>query len=116
MRMHQIIDLYIEKRSLFSPGKLESDRTSYPQKGGKNMIPGSQPSATVETCFVRSYRDRLSPWCIVQLLPKMQRRVVARSRRRNDATEHLRVLKRLNPIGTYEILFDPAIEETAIAE
>ncbi|MGV0029327.1 hypothetical protein [Phormidesmis priestleyi] len=104
--------MYIEKRSLFSPGKLESDRTSYPIKGGKNMIPGSQPSATVGDCFVRSYRDRLSPWCIVQLLPKMQRRVVKRFRRRNDATEHLRVLQRLNPSGCYELVFDPAIENS----
>lgn len=82
--------------------------------GGKCMISGSQPSATVGDSFVRSYRDRLSPWCIIQLLPKMQGRVVARFRRRNDATEHLRVLKRLNPIGNYEIVFDPTVEESAI--
>ncbi len=80
------------------------------------MISGSQPSATVGDSFVRSYRDRLSPWCIIQLLPKMQRRVVVRFRRRNDATEHLRVLKRLNPIGDYELLFDAAGQELAQGE
>ena len=80
------------------------------------MISGSQPSATVGDSFVRSYRDRLSPWCIVQLLPKMQRRVVVRFRKRNNATEHLRVLKRLNPIGNYEIVFDPAVEELVTDE
>lgn len=80
------------------------------------MIPGSQPSATVGDSFVRSYRDRLSPWCIVQLLPKMQQRVVVRLRRRNDATEHLRVLRRLNPAGNYEIVFDPAVEELMTSE
>ncbi len=80
------------------------------------MISGSQPSATVGDSFVQSYRDRLSPWCIVQLLPKMQRRVVVRFRKRNNATEHLRVLKRLNPIGNYEIVFDPAVEELATDE
>ena len=80
------------------------------------MISGSQPSATVGDSFVRSYRDRLSPWCIVQLLPKMQRRVVARFRKRNNATEHLQVLKRLNPIGNYEIVFDPAVEELVTDE
>jgi hypothetical protein len=32
-----------------------------------------------------TYLERLSPWCIVKLLPNMQRRVVARCRRRNDA-------------------------------
>ncbi len=76
------------------------------------MIPGSQPSATVGDSFVRSYRDRLSPWCIVQLLPKMQRRIVERFRRRNDGFEHLRVLQRLNPSGCYELVFDPAIENS----
>ena len=80
------------------------------------MISGSQPSSTVGDSFVRSYRDRLSPWCIVQLLPKMQRRVVVRFRKRNNATEHLRVLKRLNPIGNYEIVFDPAVEELVTDE
>lgn len=32
-----------------------------------------------------TYLERLSPWCIVKLLPNMQRQVVARCRRRNDA-------------------------------
>ncbi len=36
-----------------------------------------------------TYLERLSPWCIVKLLPNMQRLVVARCRRRNDAEEHL---------------------------
>jgi hypothetical protein len=31
-----------------------------------------------------TYLERLSPWCIVKLLPDMQRLVVARCRRRND--------------------------------
>lgn len=54
-----------------------------------------------------SYRDRLSPWCIIQLLPQMQRSVVARFRKRNDAEAHLRALQRLNPSLPYEIVFDP---------
>jgi len=36
-----------------------------------------------------TYLERLSPWCIVKLLPNMQRQVVARCRRRNDAEEHM---------------------------
>ena len=32
-----------------------------------------------------TYLKRLSPWCIVKLLPNMQRQVVARCRSRNDA-------------------------------
>jgi hypothetical protein len=62
-----------------------------------------------------TYRDRLSPWCIILLLPQMQRLppaghrppVVARFRRRNDAEAHLQALKRLNPTLHYEIVFDP---------
>jgi hypothetical protein len=54
-----------------------------------------------------SYRDRLSPWCIIQHLPKMQRSAVARFRKRNDAEAHLRALQRLNPAQRYEIVFDP---------
>jgi hypothetical protein len=62
-----------------------------------------------------SYQDRLSPWCIILLLPQMQRlppagrrpSVVARFRKRNDAEAHLQTLKRLNPTLQYEIVFDP---------
>ena len=62
-----------------------------------------------------SYRDRLSPWCIIQLLPQMQRfskgeatqTVVARFRKRNDAEAHLQALRRLNLTLQYEIVFDP---------
>lgn len=53
-----------------------------------------------------TYRDSLSPWCIIQHLPKMQRVIIARFRKRNDAEAHLRVLKRLNATP-YELLFDP---------
>ncbi|MBW4440035.1 MAG: hypothetical protein KME10_02110 [Plectolyngbya sp. WJT66-NPBG17] len=55
-----------------------------------------------------TYRDRLSPWCIVRLLPKMQRIVVCRCRKRNHAFDHLQALKRLNAEANYEIIFDPS--------
>ncbi|WAL61992.1 hypothetical protein [Thermocoleostomius sinensis] len=58
-----------------------------------------------------NYRDRLSPWCIIQLLPKMQRSVVARFRKRHDAEAHLRALRRLNPALHYEIVFDPPLDD-----
>ena len=54
-----------------------------------------------------TYRDRLSPWCIILLFPQMQRAMVARFRQRNDAEAHLQALKRLNPTLQYEIVFDP---------
>lgn len=52
-------------------------------------------------------RDGLSPWCIVRLLPKMQRIVVCRCRKRNHAVEHIRALQRLNRAAVYEVIFDP---------
>jgi len=40
----------------------------------------------------------------------MQGQVVARCRRRNDAEEHLRILRRLLPSARFAIAFDPALE------
>ncbi|MBW4661828.1 MAG: hypothetical protein KME15_24435 [Drouetiella hepatica Uher 2000/2452] len=57
-----------------------------------------------------TYHDRLHPWCIIRLLPKMQRLVVCRFRRRNDAEAHLRTLRQLEPMIECEIIFDVAIE------
>jgi hypothetical protein len=57
-----------------------------------------------------THLERLNPWCIVKLLPNMQGQVVARCRRRNDAEEHLRILRRLLPSARFAIAFDPALE------
>jgi hypothetical protein len=46
------------------------------------------------------------PWCIVRQLPNMQRLVVARFRRRNDAEGYLQILRRLLPASGHVILFD----------
>ncbi|WOD39906.1 hypothetical protein [Nodosilinea sp. E11] len=56
-----------------------------------------------------TYSQQLHPWCIVQHLPQMQRRVVARFRRRNDADAHMKVLYRLSPLAQYSIIFDMEI-------
>lgn len=58
------------------------------------------------------YRQQLHPWCIVQRLPKMQNRVVARLRRRNDADDHRRILRQLIPAAQYTIVFDLSSTET----
>ncbi|MGI0492219.1 hypothetical protein ACN4EG_10420 [Alkalinema pantanalense CENA528] len=42
----------------------------------------------------------------MQHLPNCQRLTVARFRKRNDASEHLKVLRRLYPQGNYEIVFE----------
>ena len=53
-----------------------------------------------------SYSQRLHPWLVVRLLPKMQRMVVARFRNRSDAEGHLYALQRLMPDGKFIIIFD----------
>ena len=55
------------------------------------------------------YRDSLSPWCVIQQLPKLQHAIVARFRKRNDAEDYVKVLRQINPAIGYEIVFDPAI-------
>ena len=57
-----------------------------------------------------TYLERLSPWCLVRLLPNIQRLTVGRFRRRNDAEEHMKILRRLVPEAKYAIVFDPALE------
>lgn len=57
-----------------------------------------------------TYRERLHPWCIIRLLPNLQRITVARFRRRNDAEQHLNVLRRLVPNAAYIVLFDTQVE------
>lgn len=37
----------------------------------------------------------------------MQRTVVARFRRRNEAEAHLKILRQMNPDAEYAIIFDP---------
>ncbi|MFQ4138545.1 hypothetical protein PGN35_019745 [Nodosilinea sp. PGN35] len=54
-----------------------------------------------------AYNQLLHPWCVVQFLPHMQRRTVARFRRRNDADAHLKAMRRLSPSAQYTVMFDP---------
>ncbi|NEQ10391.1 MAG: hypothetical protein F6K37_32010 [Moorea sp. SIO4E2] len=53
-----------------------------------------------------SYSQRLYPWALIRLLPKMQRVVVRRFRNRSDAEGHLQALKRLMPDEKFIIIFD----------
>ncbi len=65
-------------------------------------------SAAYEVEAPTAYNQLLHPWCVVQLLPHMQRRTVARFRRRNDADAHLKALRRLSSSAQYIVVFDPA--------
>jgi hypothetical protein len=70
------------------------------------MIPVSQPLVAAE--FLHgNYRASIMPWCVVQLLPNAQRSIVARFRKRNDATAHLQALQRLMRDAIYEVVFVP---------
>lgn len=70
------------------------------------MIPVSQPLVAAE--FLHdNYRASIMPWCVVQLLPDAKRTIVARFRKRNDATAHLQALQRLMPDANYEVVFIP---------
>lgn len=62
----------------------------------------------------RTYHQQLHPWCIIRLLPQLQRLVIARFRRRTAAEAHLQVLRRLEPTAHYEIIFDPSLENTEV--
>ncbi len=55
------------------------------------------------------YRDSLSPWCVIQHLSKLQYALIVRFRKRNDAEDYARALRRINPAIVYEIVFDPPI-------
>jgi len=57
-----------------------------------------------------TYFEKLHPWCIVRQLPNLQRRIVARTRRRNDAESHLQILRKLTPDIAYEIVFDVTLD------
>lgn len=52
------------------------------------------------------------PWAIARILPNAQIYIVARFRNRQDAHDHLRVLKRFLPEAEFEIFFDNQVEET----
>ena len=58
-----------------------------------------------------TYFEKLHPRCIIRPLPNLQRRVIARCRRRNDAEAHLQVLRRLMPTVPFEIVFDVMPDE-----
>ena len=53
------------------------------------------------------YRARLFPWSVIRLLPDCQRSVLARFRKRNEAEEYVRSVRRVERGWDCEIVFDP---------
>ena len=66
------------------------------------MIPAELPDAAGS-----GYRARLFPWSVIRLLPDCQRSVLGRFRKRNQAEEYVRSVKRVNSDWDCEIVFDP---------
>lgn len=52
-----------------------------------------------------SYQKQLSPWEIYRHLPNLQRRLIARFRRRNDAEAYLKILRQMLPLAEFEIVY-----------
>lgn len=67
------------------------------------MIP-VEPSIDAANLDVNS--AQLYPWCIVRFLPNLQRTIIQRFRKRADAEEYLKALKRLLPEASHQIVFD----------
>ncbi|MFP4414281.1 hypothetical protein [Coleofasciculus sp.] len=55
------------------------------------------------------YKQRLYPWVLVRLLPKMQGVTVAQYRSRSDADGHLPILRRLMPNAQFVVMFNPGL-------
>jgi hypothetical protein len=53
-----------------------------------------------------SYQEQLHPWVVYRLLPNCQRVMVDRFRKRNDAEEYCKAVKRLSPHAQFEIVFE----------
>ncbi|MEB3292483.1 MAG: hypothetical protein VKJ24_04930 [Synechococcales bacterium] len=54
-----------------------------------------------------TYRDRITRWIVVRLLPNLQRETIARFAKESDADGYASVLRRLEPDQQFIVLFDP---------
>jgi len=68
-----------------------------------------------EECVV-TYKNQLSPWCIIRSLPDLQQNIVARFRRRNDAESRLKILQKLTPNAAFSIVFDTSSNDSPQSE
>jgi hypothetical protein len=50
------------------------------------------------------------PWCVVRLLPNLQRQMVAQFHRRDDADGYLRTMQRLLPAVKHAIVYQAVAE------
>ena len=50
------------------------------------------------------------PWILVQILPNLKTHILARFCNRQDADDHLRVLRRFVPKAAFAIVFEPPVK------
>jgi hypothetical protein len=60
------------------------------------------------------YQEQLTPWVVYQLTSDLERQIVTRFRRRNDADSYLKVLKQTRPNAEFIVAFD--VSRTAATE
>ncbi len=63
-----------------------------------------------------TYKNQLSPWCIIRPLPDLEQNIVARFRRRNDAESRLKILQQLTPNASFSIVFDTSSHNSSQSE
>lgn len=59
-----------------------------------------------------TYQDQLSPWVIHQLLPNLNRQIVARFRRRTEAEAYLKAVKQMRSAAQFAIAFDAPVNHS----
>lgn len=74
------------------------------------MIPAHSPMGSADCSAAENYWRQLHPWCVIRVMPNMQRIVVQRFRNRNQAEEYLNIVKRLAPTAMYQIVFEPSLD------
>lgn len=56
-----------------------------------------------------TYQDQLNPWVIHQLLPNLNRRIVARFCRRTEAEAYFKLLHQVHSVSQFAIAFDAPV-------
>jgi hypothetical protein len=71
------------------------------------MIPVHPPTEAVKAFADQNYWECLHPWCVIRLMPRMQRAVIQRFRTRNQAEEYVKGLGHLSGTSSHQVVFDP---------
>lgn len=61
-----------------------------------------------------TYREQITPWLVVRLLPEMQRQLLARFKNRSDAEGYAQTLRRSQPHAQIVVCFDSGEEGRSI--